>query len=211
MSVNDQAFSIYVALENGDVAAAEKRVPLISDPFLLASVINLAAFKGFVSIIETALQNPATDLNISGSDALLLAVEEGHLEVINLFVQDARLDASWVNNRALFKATEVANYIFCNKNDANARFLGIDSKKRRFDIVDLLYREPSVYRSIDYHQVHFYCLQMFRSRMLEICIGLQSLYLPDLQTLKIIDYIIFNCVRRFAKIELIRKVKHFKV
>jgi hypothetical protein len=50
---------------------------------------------------------------------------------------------------------------------------------------------------------------MIRSRCTEVCNGLQELGLPALLTLGILDELIPNKIRMWAKWELVTTVKHF--
>ncbi len=52
-------------------------------------------------------------------------------------------------------------------------------------------------------------LSMIRDRATTVCIGLQDLDLPALVTLEVIDALLVNGVRMFAKWELITAVRHF--
>jgi hypothetical protein len=50
---------------------------------------------------------------------------------------------------------------------------------------------------------------MIRSRYTEVCNALQGLGLPALLTLEILDELIPNDIRMWAKWELVTTVKHF--
>jgi hypothetical protein len=52
-------------------------------------------------------------------------------------------------------------------------------------------------------------IAMIRWRATDVCIGLQDLELPALVTLEIIDTLLVNAIRMWAKWELITAVKHF--
>jgi hypothetical protein len=76
-------------------------------------------------------------------------------------------------------------------------------------VVDRLFRVPSVYSTIDLPAEKIHHIGMIRSRCTDVCNGLQDLGLPALLTLGILDELIPNKIRMWAKWELVTTVKHF--
>jgi hypothetical protein len=76
-------------------------------------------------------------------------------------------------------------------------------------VVDRLFRVPSVYSTIDLPADLIKHICMIRGRCTDICNGLQDLGLPALLTLGILDELIPNEIRMWAKWELVTTVKHF--
>ena len=151
--------------------------------------IRWAAEDGHSAVVERLLQdervNPAADDNY----VIRWAARKGHLAVFERLLQDKRVDPAADDNFAIHKAIA---------RDQHAT-------------VDRLYQDVRVYAvwSQSSSQVLFPHLSMFKSRMLQVCIALQSVDLPALLLLKIIDRLIPNTVTMHAKWQLITTVKHF--
>jgi hypothetical protein len=78
-------------------------------------------------------------------------------------------------------------------------------KENHFAIVGKLLRYPGVYLPANLVDR----IEIIRSRCTEVCNALQELELPALLTLGILDELIPNEIRMWAKWELVTTVKHF--
>ena len=149
-----------------------------------------ACKRGDLLLVEQLLQDAGIEASARQNEAICWAAMSGHLAVVERLLQDKRVDPAACNNDAIRKA------------------IALD----RCATVDRLYQDVRVYAVLSQSsssQVSFPHLSMFKSRMLQVCIALQSLDLPALLTLKIIDKLILNTVTMYAKWKLITTVKHF--
>jgi hypothetical protein len=158
------------------------------DPSALNNqAVHVAAFYGHLSIVERLLQDKRVDPSADDNAAVRWASQKGHLAVVERLLQDERVDPTARDNYAVRWAAHYGH----------------------FAVVDRLFRVPSVYSTIDLPAEKIHHIGMIRTRCTEVCNGLQELGLPALLTLGILNELIPNKIRMWAKWELVTTVKHF--
>ena len=137
--------------------------------------------------MERLLQDVRVDPSADDNTAIRAAAANGHIEVVDRLLQDKRVDPSADDNFAVRQAAE---------ND-------------RIAVVDRLFRDVRIYSTIDLLAERINHIGMIRTRCTEVSNALQDLNLPALLTLEILDELIPNDIRMWAKWELVTAVKHF--
>jgi hypothetical protein len=169
-----------LAAKTGDITVVERLLQAGIDPSASDnSAIRMAVWNGHFAVVERLLQDERVDPSASDNRAVQLAAWNSHIAVVERLLQDTRVDPSALDNQAVRWA------------------------------VDRLFRTPSVYSTVDLPADLIKHIGMIRSRCTEVCNGLQDLGLPALLTLGILDELIPNEIRMWAKWELVTAVKHF--
>jgi ankyrin repeat protein len=145
-----------------------------------------AAINGNLAVVERLLQDKRVDPSADYKYVVRWAAINGHVKVVDLLLEDYRVDPS-----AFYYAIMWA------------------AENGHVKLVDRLFRVPSVYSTVDLPADQLKHLSMIRSRCTEVCNALQDLGLPALLTLGILDELIPNEIRMWAKWELVTAVKHF--
>jgi hypothetical protein len=177
-----------------------------------------AAECGNLAVVELLLQNARVDPSAYDNYAVRWAAHEGHLAVVRRLLQDARVDPSANDNHAIGWAAQNGHLAVVERllqdprvdpsveDNGAVRWAAV---RGQLAVVDRLFRVPSVYTSINLPAERINHIGMIRSRVTEVCKALQELGLPTLLTLGILDELIPNEIRMWAKWELVTAVKHF--
>jgi hypothetical protein len=182
-------FKLYNATREGDFVVIERLLQdeRVDPSFEYNRAIKRAACYGHLAVVDRLLQDARVDPSANHNYAVRMAVFHGHLAVVERLLQDARVDPSTLDNCTIRWAV----------------------KNGHIAVTDRLFRVPLVYSTVDLPKNQIKHIGMIRSRCTEICIAMQDLNLPALLTLEILDELIPNEIRMWAKWELVTTVKHF--
>lgn len=212
--------AIIQSSEIGNVSIVDR---LLLDPRVNPSgwrPISYAAKNGHLAVVARLLRDPRVNPSAKFNAALSEAAENGHLEVVELLLQDSRVTPSGMGLFAEPICLAAYNghlpIVYRLLQDQRVD-LSVDENwlikwaigKHNTDLVDKLLQDPRVYSTINTCDIDFTHISMIKSRSTEVCKALQDLELPALITLKILDTLIPNTIKMYAKWELITQVKHF--
>jgi hypothetical protein len=216
----NQNEAFILAAKTGDITVVER---LLQDLRVDPSAHNnfaiwMAACGGHLKVVERLLQDLRVDPSARDNYAILLAAENGHLAVVERLLQDKRVDPSAENNYAIRLAAynghiKVVERLLQDERvdplNYNNYTVRLAAKNGHIKIVDRLFRVPSFYSTVDLPADLIKHIGMIQGRCIDVCNGLQDLGLPALLTLGILDELIPNEIRMWAKWELVTAVKHF--
>ena len=207
------------AAMEGDLNTVEELLQQGADPSDGDNfAIRGAAQAGRCAVVELLLQDPRVDPSADNNYAIQCAIDGGHLEVADRLLKDPRVDPSASNNYAMLAAADYSylDIVEILLQDTRVNPSAIDNcavqlaaEKGHVAVVDRLFRDPRVYATVNWPAYLIKHIRMIKSRSTEVCIALQDLDLPALITLKILNALIPNTIRMWAKWELITKIKHF--
>ena len=149
--------------------------------------VKVAACCGHLAVVERLLQDERFDPSADNNGAVREASQNGHVEIVDRLLQDVRVDPSADDNAAIRWAVESGHLA----------------------VVDRLLQDTRIYSTIDLLAERINHIGMIRTRCTEVSNALQDLNLPALLTLEILDELIPNDIRMWAKWELVTAVKHF--
>jgi hypothetical protein len=184
------------------------------------AVIN-AAEQGNLMILEMLLEDKRTDPSDKNNDAIGRASENGHSNIVDRLLKDPRVNPGASNDYAFRAAAENGHIDIIgrlmldprvNLAVCNNYVIGETSQLEVFEWIEVtnkLLSYPIVYKSINPDKVCFSRIRQICTRAAEVCVGLQDLGLPALQTVHILDELIPNCVSMWALWQLTTTVKHF--
>lgn len=161
---------------------------VIDDAFLRDEPLCWASVHGHAQLVKKLLDEDRVDPAQRDNYAIIHASYHGCAEIVRLLLLDNRVDPAARNNIAL----ELA------------------AGENHWSIVGMLISDIRV-NSMSRHMPVLDNISLIKSRAGMICIALQELDLPALQTVEILDALFpTNRVSMYKKWQLVTLIKHFK-
>lgn len=228
----DPAIQLIRAIERNDIFGVRKLLARGLNPNNTLSgypvPIEIAIYHSRLEILNILLEDPLVDPCIHNNIAICKAVARGNIKIFDRLIQDPRIYQSIqvINDEGVTRASSLIGYA------ANHGSLDIMIRLLKYPFVDpsydgnlairsslrehqdkctnLLFQDKRVYGMFTPIKERITHIDMVSGRMIEVCFALQDLELPALITLKILNALIPNKIRRGAKWDLIVAVKHFR-
>jgi Leucine-rich repeat (LRR) protein len=174
-------------------ASSNQLTSVSSDIGKLTAIKNLHLARNHLRVLpdEIGLLSQLQWLNVSNNELVTLPGSVGRLAALELLSAEQN-EIKWLPLELNELPAHTELFLFGNDTFASIPRMGFRCRKM---LPDLLAATTHI--------------GTIRERATTACVGLQDLELPALVTLEIVDALLENDVRMFAKWELITAVKHF--
>jgi hypothetical protein len=167
-----------------------------------------ACRNGDVGEVERLVDTMNVDPSVYSNCGLAYAAQQGHAAVVKRLLKYPSV-SPLVEREEPDTIFRIAVTNLAKKPILNWPDYAWGTEKERWETIDILYADTRLY-SCPTLSVELFHVAMFRTRMSQVCFALQELDLPALLVLKIIDRLIPNTVRMWAKWQIIVTIKHFR-